>query len=96
MNDTSATLVPHERYECDTSENNFSYPYISYMAIERLQGEKKFHSKNYLLEMPHSHTKMRLNVSPQKLNFIKAKVISKRHTLDCSCKRPCMFPHSYA
>ena len=31
------------------------------MAIERLQGEEQFHSKNYLLEIPCSHAKMRLN-----------------------------------
>ena len=62
------------------------------MAIARLQGEKQFHSKNYLLEMPRSHAKMRLKSAPQKLNFIMAKAISKIYTLDC----PCTFPHSYA
>ena len=56
------------------------------MASERLQGEEQFHSKNYLLEMPCSYTKMRLKSAPQKLNFVMAKAISKIYTLDCSCK----------
>ena len=66
------------------------------MTNERLQGEKIFHSKNYLLEMPRFHVKMRLKRAPQKLNFLMAKAISKRYTLDCSCKCPCTFPYSYA
>ena len=66
------------------------------MASERLQGEEQFHFKNYLLEMPHSHVKKLLESAPQKLNFVMAKAISKRYTLDCSCKCPCTFPHSYA
>ena len=66
------------------------------MERERLQGEEQFHSKNYLLEMPRSHAKMRLKSAPQKLNFLMAKAISKSFTLDCSCKCPCTFPHSYA
>ena len=66
------------------------------MANERLQGEEEFHSKNYLLEMPCSHAKMRLKSAPKKLNFVITKVISKSYTLDCSCKCPCTFPHSYA
>ena len=108
--DTSATLERHERYKNDTSEtlaknfdfdnntskNIFSHPYIYYMASERLQGEEQFHSKNYLLEMPRSHAKMRLKSAPQKLNFLMAKAISKSCTLDCSCKCPCTFSHSYA
>ena len=56
------------------------------MASEKLQGEEQFHSKNYLLEMSRFHTKMRLKSAPQKLNFLMAKAISKRCTLDCSCK----------
>ena len=66
------------------------------MANERLQGEEQFHSKNYLLEMPRSHAKMRLKSAPQKLNFLMAKAISKIYALDCSCKCSCTFPHSYA
>ena len=66
------------------------------MANQRLKGEDQFHCKNYLLEMPRSHAKMRLKSAPQKLNFLMAKAISKSYTLDCSCKCPCTFPHSYA
>ena len=65
------------------------------MANERLQGEEQFHLKNYLLEMHRSHAKMRLKGAPQKLNFAIAKVISKSYKLDCNCKSPCTFPHSY-
>ena len=65
------------------------------MASERLQEEEQFHSRNYLLEMPHFHAKMRLKSAPQKLNFLMAKAISKSCTLDCSCKCPSTFPHSY-
>ena len=54
------------------------------MANERLQGEEQFHSKNYLLEMSHSHAKMRLKSAPKNLNFVMAKAISKSYTLDCS------------
>ena len=56
------------------------------MTNEKLQGEKKFHSKNYLLEMPRSYAKMRYKNAPQKPNFVMAKAISKSYTLDCSCK----------
>ena len=47
------------------------------MASERLQGEKQFHFKNYLLEMSLSHAKMRLESAPQKQNFLMAKAASK-------------------
>ena len=70
----------------------FSNPYISYIANERLQGEKQFHSKNYLLEMHCSHAKMRLESVPQKLSIVIAKAISKSYTLDCSCKMPLPIP----
>ena len=66
------------------------------MANERLQEEEQFHSKNYLLEMLRSHAKMHLKSAPEKLNFVMAKTISKSYTLDCCCKCPCTFPHSYA
>ena len=83
-------------FDNDTGKNIFSHIYIYYMANERLQGEEQFHTKNYLLEMSRFHAKMRLKSAPQKLNFLMAKTISKRCTLDCSCKCPCTFPHSYA
>ena len=66
------------------------------MANERLQGEEQLHSKNYFLEMPRFHAKMRLKSAPQKLNFVMAKDISKGYKLNCSCKCPCTFQDSYA
>ena len=92
----SKAKVKNFVFDNDTSKNIFSHPYIYYMANKRLQGKEQFHSKNYLLEMSRFHTKMRLKSAPQKLNFLMAKAISKSCTLDCSCKYPCMFPHSYA
>ena len=91
-NDTSAIRVKNFDFDNDTSKGIFSHPYIYYIASERLQGEKQFHSKSYLLEMPRFHTKMRLKSVLQKLNFLMAKAISKRCTLDYSCKCPCTFP----
>ena len=110
MSEKRVTRVLHERHECDTSatrvknfdvhndtsKNIFFHSYIYYMAKERLQGEEQFHSKDYLLEMPRFHAKMRLKSAPQKLNFLMAKAISKSCTLDCSCKCSCTLPHSYA
>ena len=60
------------------------------MTSKRLQGDEQLHSKNYLLEMPRSHAKMRLKSAPQKLSFLMAKDISKSYTLDCSCT---LMPH---
>ena len=97
---TRTTRVRHERkmfdFDSDPSKNIFLHPYIYNVASERLQGEEQFHSINYILEMPRSHAKMRLKSAPQKLNFLIAKAISKRCTLDCCCKCSCKFPHSYA
>ena len=76
---TSATRVKNFYFDNDTSENIFSHPYTSYMANERLKREEKFHSKNYLLEMPHSHAKMLLKSAPQKLNFVMEKAMSKSY-----------------
>ena len=61
-NDTSATPVKNFDFDNDTSKNIFSHHYIYYMADERLQGEKQFSSKNYLLEMSRFHANMRLKV----------------------------------
>ena len=83
-------------FDNGTSNNIISHPYIHYMASERLQGGQQFHSRSYLLEIPRFHAKMCLKSAPQKLNFLMAKAISKRCTLDCSNKCPCTFPHSYA
>ena len=95
MND-SATRVKNFDFDNDTIENIFSHSYISYMVNERLQGEEQFHSKNFLLEMPRSHAKIHLKSAPLKMNFVMAKAISKSYTLNCSCKYPCTFLHSYA
>ena len=76
-NHTSVTRVKNFDFDNDTSKNTFSYPYVYYMASERLQGEERFHSKNCLLEMPRSHAKMRLKSAPQKLNLLMAKAIWK-------------------
>ena len=46
MNDTSVARVKNVDFDNDTSKNIFSQPYIYYVAIERLQGEEQFHSKN--------------------------------------------------
>ena len=45
-NDTSAKRVKDFDFDNDTSENIFSHLYISYMANERLRGEKQFHYKD--------------------------------------------------
>ena len=47
-NNTSATRVRNVDFDNDTSENIFSYTYISYKANKKLQGEKQFYSKSYL------------------------------------------------
>ena len=62
----SATRATRVRYEwkililittrVKTSVKKKWDPYIYYMAIERIQGKKQFHSKNYLSEMPSFHT----------------------------------------
>ena len=81
MNDASATRTAQVRHKCfhfdldnDTSGNIFSHLSIYYVASQRLRGEERFHSKNYLLEMPRSHAKIRLKSEPKKLK----KVISKK------------------
>ena len=83
-------------FDNDTSEKIFSRPYINYMANERLQEEEKFHSKNYLLEMPLSHAKIRLKSALQNLNFVIAKATLKVYNLHYSYKCPYTFSHSYA
>ena len=65
------------------------------MVSERLQGEEQS-LKVLSLEIPHSHTKMNVKSAPQKLEFAMVRAVSKSHTLDCSCKFPCAFTHSYA
>ena len=95
-NDTSATRAKSFDFDTNTRRNIFLHPYIHYTTSERLQGEKQFHSKNYLLEMPCFHAKIRLKSEPQKLDFLMKKAISKTCTLNCNCKCSCTFLHSYA
>ena len=80
-------------FDNDTRENIFSHPFNSYLTNERLQEEGQFYCNNYLLEMTRSHAKMRLKSAQQNLNFVMAKIISKRFTLGCSYKFPCRFPY---
>ena len=80
---TSASRVKNLDFGNDMSENIFSHSYVSYMTNERLQEEKKFDSKNYVLKMSRSHGKIGLKSAPQKLKFVMAKAISKSYTLDC-------------
>ena len=88
-NGKSLTRVKNFDFDNDiTDKNIFSHPHIYHMASERRQGEEQFHSKNYLLEMPRFHAKMRLKSAPQKLNILMTKAISERCSLDCSCKCP--------
>ena len=63
--DTSETRVKNFDFDNDTSKNIFSRPYIYYTASERLEEEEQFHSKNYILEMPRFHAKMRLKSAPK-------------------------------
>ena len=83
MNDTIVTRVKNFDFDNDTSENIFSHPYTSYMANERMKDYKERNNfilrsaKDYLLEMPPSHAKMRLESAPQKLNFVMIKVGKK-------------------
>ena len=67
--DTSATRVKYFGFDSDSSKNIFLRPYIYYMASERLNGDEKFHSKNYLLKMPCFYAKMHLKSAPPKLDF---------------------------
>ena len=50
-NGTSATLVKTFDFENGTGENVFSHPCIYYMASQRLQAERQFHSK----KLPFGH-----------------------------------------
>ena len=72
-NDTSATRVKNFDFQNETRENIFSHPML---AIWKMKDYKeRHHSKNYLLEVPHSHAKIRLKSAPQELNFVIAKAI---------------------
>ena len=42
----TSTRAKNFDFDNDTSENIFSYPHISYISNERLQGEEQLYSKN--------------------------------------------------
>ena len=86
---TNRTQVKNLDFDNSDSENIFRYPHMA-------KKEGQFHSENYLLEMLFSHVKMHLESASQELKFAMAEALSKTYTLDCSCKCPYMFPHSYA
>ena len=73
----SGTQVINFDFDNNNSKTIFPHPYNYFMVSEILQGEKQFHSKNYVLEMPRFHAEMHLKSPPQKLNFLMAKAISK-------------------
>ena len=81
-NDASAKWVKKFDFGNDTSENIFSKLCISYMAIGRLKGKKQFHSKNYFIQNALLPFQNAFKSAPQKLNFVMAKAISKRYSLD--------------
>ena len=93
-NDTSVTRVKYSDFYNDTSENIIFHPILAAWQVKDYK--ERIHSKNYLSEMSRFHAKICLNSGPQKLNFVMAKVMSKRYTLDCSCKCPYTFQHIYA
>ena len=82
-------------FDNDPSESILSQTYISYMGNKRSQGEEQFHSKSCLLEKTFSHAKRSFKSAPRKLNFLRAKPISKSYKVDCSYKCPHTFPHSF-
>ena len=54
---------------------------------------------NFILRLPFGNASfpcLGLKSAPQKVNIVMAKAISKSYTLDCSCKFPYTFLHSYA
>ena len=80
-----------------TQIKTFSQAIFTMWQVKDYKERKNFTLvyKNYLLEMPCSHAKICLKSAPEKLNFLKAKDMSKSYTLDCSCKFSCTFLYSY-
>ena len=99
---TSATLVGRQLDTKDTGEErlkNFHFDngtseniFTTLLAIWQMTD----YNKNYFLEMPRSHAKMRSKNAPQKLNFVIAKVVSKNFIHKISYKCPCTFKNSHA
>ena len=104
MNDTSAIRALHKRHEwkililiTTRVKTYFHNPAFTIRQVKDYKERSNFNSKNYLFEMPCSHAKVRLKSATQKLNFVMAFIhYIVLYTLDCSCKWPCTFPHSYA
>ena len=92
-NDTSATWVKNFDFQNETRENMFSHPTL---AIWQMKDYKE--RNNIILKTTFWQclipTPKNVQSAPQILNFVIAKAISKRYTLNCSCKWPCTFPHS--
>ena len=65
------------------------------MATERLQGEE-----NFILRLPLGNglfpCQNAFEKSTPKTELCNGKSYIKKNTIDCSCKCPCTFPHSYA
>ena len=61
----------------------FPTPIIAIWQMKEKK-EGQLHFKKHCFEKPRSHAEMILKSAPQKLNFLMAKAISKRYTLDCS------------
>ena len=80
----------HERHECDTSAT------LAIRVRHKCDTSATRTTRGTILEMLRSHAKIRLKSVPQKLTFLMTKALSKSFILDCSCKCPCTFPHSYA
>ena len=99
-NDTSVTWVLHKRHECDTSEKLLilitarikTYFHIHIFTIWQ---EKDYKERNNFI-LSTTFRNASFPCQNEKLEFLMVRAISKSYTLDCSCKFPCAFPHSYA
>ena len=69
-NNTSATRVRHEW-------KHFCTPIYLLYGKWKIIREEQFQSKNYLLEIPWSHAKVRLKSVPEEPNFVMVKAVSK-------------------
>ena len=101
---TSVTWV---RHKCDTSAAQVrqewkilvvittrvkTYCHTPIFTIWQVKDYKQ--SNNFILRTKFWKCPVRLKSTPQKLNFLMAKAISKSYTLHCSCICPFTFPHS--
>ena len=100
--DTSATRTTRTRHEwkililvSTRVKTYFPTPILAMWQVKDHKERNNFILGTTFFEMPCSRVKMQLKSAPQKLDFVMTKAISKSYTLDCSCKLPCRFPHSY-